>query len=148
MLLSKSFRPLPDQQDMLALFHDLSGKGDRVPDTMHRRDGTAPERFSIHDARIELNLAQGIEVRAVPGVERRTVFKVADDLLDRIDRGSSALEQLPAQSKGAFAPGPVRFDQRVGNIPGATVNDQRDVIHKEEYKEKTDKWGNEGTNAG
>ena len=59
------------------------------------------------------------------GVEGRTVFKVTDDLFDCIDRGSSALEQLPAQSKGGFAPGPVRFDQRVGNIPGATVDNER-----------------------
>ena len=91
---------------------------------MDRRNGAAAQRLSVHDARIELDLADSVQMGAASGIEGLVVLHKTNHLLDGIDRRSALLQQIPPDAEGRGAPFPVGIDQTFRNIPGASVNDK------------------------
>ena len=74
---------MPDQQDVLALFHDTAGEGDRIAHILDGGDGTGPEGIAVHDAGIQLHFTGGIDERSASGVEGLVVFHDDDRTLRR-----------------------------------------------------------------
>ena len=91
---------------------------------MDRRNGAAAQRLSVHDARIELDLADSVQMGAASGVEGLVVLQKPNHLLYGIDRASPFLQQIPTDAESRGAPFPVSADQIIRDIPGAAVNDE------------------------
>jgi hypothetical protein len=66
-----------------------------------------------------------IEMRAIAGVEDGIVFKNDDGGFNGVEGVAASGEDVPADLQGAAAPSLAGFDGVIGNVPGATVDDER-----------------------
>jgi hypothetical protein len=57
------FRAFADQKDVLVLLHDSTGKQHGIPDAAHLCDRASVECAAIHDRRVVLDDAVGVQDR-------------------------------------------------------------------------------------
>jgi hypothetical protein len=112
-----------DEVDVGALVEHQAGGFDGVAQAFDTRNPARPQVFAVHQQRVELHAAVAGEEGAAAGVEGLVVFHDDDGCLDGFNRGSAALENLPAGGQCVGDAALVGFDLVVGHGPGATVDE-------------------------
>src|SRR5208282_2252382 len=124
-LRGKALGAFGDQHHMRAFFKNGAGQADRILDAVQTSNGTGTKSGRVHDDRIAFDLTVEIEMRAIAGVEDGIVLKNDDRSFDGVEGVSASGENGPAGLQGAAAPNLAGFDGVIGNVPSATVNDER-----------------------
>ena len=121
----KALGAFGDQHHVRALFENGARQADGIPDAVQAGDGSRAKSGRVHDDRITFDLAIEIEMRAITGVEDGIVFKNHDGGFDGVECVAASGENAPPGFKGAPAPNFAGFDGVIGNVPSATVNNER-----------------------
>lgn len=124
-LRSKALGAFGDQHHVRAFFKNGAGQADRILDAVQTSDGTGAKSGRVHDDRIAFDLTVEIEMRAIAGVKDRIVLKNDDGGFDGVEGVAPSGENGPAGLQCAVAPNLAGFDGVIGDVPGATVNDER-----------------------
>src|SRR5439155_24998020 len=127
----KQFRARTGQSHVLAAVQHESGELDGIKDTLDGNDGAGFQRAAIHENGVHLNVAITIEVRADTRIEGWIVLELHDCLLTCIQRGAPISENIPSSIQTRQNSILARLFKFGRNRPGATVNDECNVFHKE-----------------
>jgi len=110
---------------MRASFENGAGQAYGILDAVQASDGARAKSGRVHHDRITFYLTIEIEMRAIAGVEDGIVLENGDGSFDGVKGVAALRENRPADLKGAAAASLARFDGLIGDVPGATVNDER-----------------------
>jgi len=124
-LRSKALGAFGDQHHVRAFFENGAGQADGILDAVQTSDGTGAKSGRVHHDRIAFDLTVEIEMRAIAGVEDGIVFKNDDGGFNGVEGVAASGEDVPADLQGAAAPSLAGFDGVIGNVSGATVDDER-----------------------
>jgi len=105
------------------VLHDGDREVDRVPHVAQARRRADAEIGTLHDARIQLDHAVGVEASADAGVQQRLVLHVADRRHHRRQR--AVADPRPARVARALDGGLAVGAFVNGNRAGAAVDDER-----------------------
>jgi len=119
------FRAGADKHHVFTFFEDAARKTDWISHALHGGDGAGFQGRAVHYNSVELNVAITIQMRAETRVKRGIVLEDYDSGFDCIHRRAGAGQDLPAGFKSAADSRAAALDCFIGNIPCATVNDQR-----------------------
>jgi len=124
-ILGEAFRAFGDQHHVRTLFENFSRQADGILQALETRCGASTKRGSVHDDGIAFDCAIAIEMGAVARIEHRIVLENNDRRFDGFERGTARSEDAPASRESVAATDGAGFDGVVGNVPSATVNNQR-----------------------
>ena len=118
---------------MRRLFHDQTGKADRIFNVSNVGNRAGFERFAVHDRGVHLVYARGRKHRTFAGVEKRIVFERAHRRFGRVQTRTAVLQNFPAGSKRVFNSGAIlalalRRHLAALNRSGPAVNNQSNFI--------------------
>ncbi len=124
-IVGELFGALRDEHHVGTFFEDGAGSLDRIFDAAKTGDGTGLECGGVHDDGVALDVTIEIEMRAVAGVEDGIVFEDGDGSFDGVEGVAAVEKDVVAGVKSAETAGFAGFDGVVGDVPGATVEDER-----------------------
>jgi hypothetical protein len=117
---------------------DGAGGTNGIADSADRGDGSGAKRTSVHDDGVAFDVAVEIEMRAIAGVEDRILFEDDDGGFDGVESGAARGENGPTGHQSAMAALFAGVHGFIGDIPGATVNDERRFHANENGKGEQD----------
>ena len=125
MLLGKALGALADKHHVRAFFENNTGQPYGIFDTTQTGNGARAQSGCVHHDGVAFDLTVEIEMRTVASVEDRVVLKNHDGGLDGVEGVAVSGEDGPAGFQGSPASCLACFDGFIGDVPGATMNDER-----------------------
>ena len=130
----EAFGAFGDEHHVRAIFQNFAGEADGIANALQRGDRAGAERGAVHDDGVAFDAAVEIQMRAEAGVENRIVFEDDDGGFDGVESRATGWEDRPAGVRARVATGLAGWDGVIGNVPGATVNDERRFHRQGEWQ--------------
>ena len=122
---SKLFGASVHEHHVRGFFLHGAGQANGIANALDGGDSTRFQGRAIHEDGVKLDAAIASEMRAIAGVERGVVFEEGDGGFDSVGSGPAGSEDAPAFFESAGDASATVFDGFSGNVPGATMNDER-----------------------
>jgi hypothetical protein len=124
-LAGELFRSFGDEHHVRAFFKNGAGRANGIFHVAQAGDSPCAQRGRVHDDGVALDVSVKGEMRSVTRIEDGIVFENNDSSFDRLEGVAAIPENGPAGMKRAETPGFAGINGIVGDVPGATVNNER-----------------------